>query len=466
MSNRLELSRRRDKLSSKHGRVKMEGKRKGARETAFNVLNRVEGGDAFADILLMKETEGLSALDAGLSTEIVYGVLRWKMRLDNAIDLFASIRTKKLEHRVLNVLRIGVYQLLFLDRVPSSAAINESVKLLRKDGARKAGFVNALLRKIDSERPSVRLPEDAAPEKRVSVEFSHPEWLVRRWALRYGLAEAEALCKANQEPPPRVVRVNTLVTARTELMESLAAAGFKAAASVYSPFAVEVIGGGPLDALDRRYYIQDEASQLVSMLLSPEPGSKVLDACSAPGGKTTHLAQLMENRGSILALDKSASRLKSVESTALRLGVGIIRTEAVDASSPLAFAKEGSFDYILVDAPCTGLGVVRRSPDIKYRRREEDIASAALIQRALLMNLSCYLKKGGVLVYSTCTFEPEETEEVVGGFLERNPGFCLEDAAKALPDGCAQLVDEKGFFRPLPHKHGMDGFFGARLRKL
>ena len=444
----------------------MEGKGKGAREAAFRVLNRVEGADAFADILLMKETEGLSTLDAGLSTEIVYGVLRWKMRLDYTIDLFASIKTKKLEHRVLNALRIGAYQLLFLERVPAPAAINESVKLLRKDGPRKTGFVNAVLRKIDSERASVALPQGGSPERRISIEFSHPEWLVRRWALRYGVAEAEALCKANQEAPPRVVRVNTFLTTREKLMDELLAAGYEAAAGRYSPFAVEVSGGRPLDALDKRYYIQDEASQLVPILLSPEPGSTVLDACSAPGGKTAHLAQLMGNKGSIIALDKSASRLKSVESTALRLGANIIRTLAFDALEPLAFAEEGSFDHILIDAPCTGLGVVRRSPDIKYRRTEQDIAARSLIQGALLDNLGRYLKKGGTLVYSTCTFEPEETDEAVKGFLERNAGFLLEDAAKVLPEGCGVLVDEKGFFRPLPHKHGMDGFFGARMRKL
>ena len=246
----------------------MEGKVKGAREAAFRVLNRVEGGDAFADILLMKETDGLSTLDAGLATEIVYGVLRWKMRLDYTIDLFASLKTKKLEHRVLNALRVGAYQLLFLGRVPASAAINESVKLLRKDGPRKTGFVNAVLRKIDSERASVAFPQTGSRERRVSIEFSHPEWLVKRWALRYGLAEAEALCKANQEPPPRVVRVNTLAMTREKLMDELSAAGFEVAAGRYSPFAVEAAGGGPLDAADKRYYIQDEASQLVSVILS------------------------------------------------------------------------------------------------------------------------------------------------------------------------------------------------------
>jgi 16S rRNA (cytosine967-C5)-methyltransferase len=443
----------------------MEEKAGGARKAAFRVLNRVEGGDAYADILVMKETEGLPALDAALATEIAYGVLRWKIRLDYTIDLFASIKAKKLEHRVLNAIRIGAYQLLFLDRVPPSAAINESVKLLRKDGPKKSGFVNAVLRKIDSERAAVALPDSGNPDRRISIACSHPEWIVKRWVERYGEEEAEALCKANQEVPPKVVRVNTLKATREKLIEELAAQGYEANTGRYSPFAVEVKGGAPLDAFDPGYYIQDEASQLVSLLVSPSPGSSVLDACSAPGGKTTHMAQLMENRGSIMALDKHASRLEAVKRSAARLKVKIIKTLEADAALPLPFAKE-SFDYILVDAPCSGLGVVRRSPDIKYRRSAEDIKRLALTQGVLLDNLARYLKKGAVLVYSTCTFEPEETDEAVKGFLGRNTGFALEDAASVLPGSCAGLVDEKGFFRSFPHRHGVDGFFGARMRKI
>jgi 16S rRNA (cytosine967-C5)-methyltransferase len=444
----------------------MEQRAKGARTAAFRVLNRVEGGDAYADVLVMKETEGLPANDAALATEITYGVLRWKMRLDYTIDLFASIKAKKLEHRVLNALRIGAYQLLFLTKVPPSAAINESVKLLRKDGPRKSGFVNAVLRKLDSERSSISLPDTGGAAARISVEWSHPEWLVKRWVERYGEIETAALCAADQEVPPRVVRVNTLVSDRERLMSSLTSRGYEVEAGKYSPSAVLVKGGGPLDAGDPAYYIQDEASQLVSFLVSPTPGSAVLDACSAPGGKTTHMAELMGNRGSIVALDKYSQRLEAVERSAARLGVEIIETREHDSSSPLRFAEEGSFDYILCDSPCSGLGVVRRSPDIKYRRTAEDIRGLSLTQAALLDNLARYLKKGGVLVYSTCTFEPEETDGAIAGFLARNQDYSIEDAASVLPGSCRELVDEKGFFRSFPHRHGMDGFFGARMRRL
>ncbi len=443
----------------------MEEKIKGAREAAFRALNRVEGADAYADLLVMSETEGMAANDAALATEIAYGVLRWKMRLDYVIDLFASIKTRKLEHRVLSALRIGAYQLLFLSRVPPPAAINESVKLIKKDGPRKTGFVNAVLRKIDSERDAIAFPSGDAV-KRISLEWSHPEWLVKRWAERYGEEEAEALCRAGQEVPSRVVRVNTLAIDRDSLAKDLAAKGFETEPARYSPHGLHVRGGGPLEAFDERYYIQDEASQLVSLLVSPAPGSTVLDACSAPGGKTTHMAQLMENRGSIIALDKHGSRLEAVERSAKRLGASIIKTMVADASSPLAFASEGSFDYILCDAPCSGLGVVRRSPDIKYRRTASGIKALAAEQAALLDNVSRYLKRGGLLVYSTCTFEPEETDRTVAAFLERRGQFTLEDASTALPPGCAALVDEKGYFRTFPHRHGMDGFFGARMRRV
>lgn len=444
-------------------KVTMEEKKKGARETAFRVLLRVESGDAYADILLRKEAEGLSSADAGLATEIVYGVLRWKLRLDYTIDLFASIKTRKLEHRVLSALRVGAFQLLFLSRVPASAAINESVKLLRKDGPKKMGFVNAVLRKIDSERNKIIIPGGDAL-KRVSLAWSHPEWMVKRWIGRYGIEAAEALCRANQEVPPKTVRVNTLSATREGLLRELKETGREAAISKFSPHGIEVTGG-QLDPLDGRYYIQDEASQLISFLVAPMPGSKVLDACSAPGGKTTHMAQLMENRGEIIALDKHGQRLKSVNDAASRLGVKIVKTMEADASLALPPAADGPFDFILCDAPCSGLGVVRRSPDIKYRRKEEDILLLSLEQARLLENISKYVKKGGVLVYSTCTFEPEETDMAVDAFLEQHRDFVLESAKTVLPPECAALVDEKGIFRSYPHRHGMDGFFGARMRR-
>ncbi len=438
--------------------------KKGARRAAFRVLNRVEASDAYADIALVAELREMGAQDAALSTELVYGVLRWKIRLDFTVGLFSSIRTEKLEHRVLNALRLGAYQLLFLSKIPASAAINESVELVKPD-RKKAGFVNAILRKIDSERERISIPGDDQV-RHISIAWSHPEWMVRRWAQRYGIEETIELCKAGQGVPPRTIRVNTLATTRERLLEEFLSEGFDAVPTRFSPFGIEARGGGPLNAMDKRYYIQDEASQIIPLMLAPEPGERVMDACSAPGGKATHMAQLMGNRGVIYALDKHEARLRPIEESASRLGATIIKTAAADAARPIGVAEKGPLDAILCDAPCSGLGVLRRAPDSKYRRSVQDIAGLAIVQRALLDNLSGYLKKGGRLVYSTCTFEPEETDDIVSDFLERHTDFRLEDASRVLPESCRELVDEKGILRTFPHRHGMDGFFGARLRRI
>jgi len=437
--------------------------KKGARAAAFRVLNRVEATDAYADIALEAELRGMGAQEAGLSTELVYGVLRWRMRLDFTIGLFSSIRTEKLEHRVLNALRLGAYQLLFLSKIPASAAINESVELVKPD-KRRAGFVNAVLRKIDSERERISIPGED-PVRHIAIAWSHPEWMVKRWAQRYGIEETIDLCKADQEVPPKTIRTNTLAISRERLIEGLTSEGFESQPTRYSPYGIEVRAGGPLNAKDKRYYIQDEASQLIPLLLSPSPGESVMDACSAPGGKATHMAQIMGNKGVIYAIDKHEARLRPVKESASRLGVNIVKTFTSDAAEPFDIVEKGSLDAILCDAPCSGLGVLRRAPDSKYRRKAGDILSLALVQAALLDNLSGYLKKGGRLVYSTCTFEPEETDDIVSAFLERHADFRLEDASDVLPEGCRELVDEKGILRTFPHRHGMDGFFGARLRK-
>ncbi len=435
----------------------------GARNAALKVLERVEAG-AYADILLDSELKGLSAQDAALATELTYGVLRWKLRLDYTIDLFSAIRTGKLERKVLSALRLGAYQLLFLTKVPASAAINESVELVKPD-RKRAGFVNAVLRKVLSEKERIALPEDGDPVRRVSVAWSHPEWMVRRWAERYGLEEAEEICRAGQAAPPKTIRVNTLLTTRERLADELGGEGFDARETLYSPCGLDVRGGGALGPNDPRYYIQDEASQLVPLLLAPRPGETVLDACSAPGGKTSHMAQLMDNRGVVYAVDRNASRLRAVAAAASRLGAGIIQAFKADSSAPFAFIKEGALDAVLCDAPCSGLGVLRRAPDSRYRRKEDDIEELAGIQARLLDNLSGYLKIGGRLVYSVCTFEPEETEGTVSGFLEKHGDFSIEDASVHLPPRCRELVDKNGFLRTFPHRHGMDGFFAVRLRR-
>jgi len=446
--------------------------KKNARQAAFDVLGRVFGGKAYADIILQKELPGLAPEDRPLATEMVYGILRWQIRIDFVINQFSSIKTKKLEHRVLDSLRIGAYQLLFLSGVPSSAAVNESVNLIKSYGAKKAGFVNAVLRRIDREREGIVFPDrNNEPQRHISVVYSHPDWMVRRWTARYGLDAAASLCNANQSRPGKTIRANTTIISRDNLIKDLEEAGFKLRKTVFSPDGIEVMeapASKPLTPADPRFYIQDEASQLIARLVCPEPFDTILDACAAPGGKSTHMASLMENSGTILAMDKYPGRLKSLMDAAERCDARIIKALAADATRPLPFKEFASgkgFDAILLDAPCSGLGVLGRSPDIKLKRKEADIAALSITQKALINNLSSYVRKGGRMVYSVCTLEPEETDDVINAFLKAHPDFSLENAAASLPLACKPLVDEYGFLRTMPHLHNMSGFFAARIKR-
>lgn len=435
------------------------------RRAALRVLDRVDGG-AYSDIVLASELKGFGPADAGLATEIVYGVLRRRMKLDWFIGAISSIKPGKLERSVLNALRIGVYQLLYLTRVPPSAVINESVELVKPGGRKKAGFVNAVLRKAASvgEEPVPPGKVDD-PAGFISIEYSHPRWLVERWIKRFGPEDAGELCRADLAPLPKTLRVNTLVTTREALIKALASEGCDAIKTRFSPDGVEVRAGN-VSALDKRYYIQDEASQLIPRLLAPAPGETVLDACAAPGGKTTHMAELMRDSGRIYALEKHAGRLKSVEEAARRLGVSIVETAVADSAGPLPNGIPAMFDAVLCDAPCSGLGVLARAPDIKYRRTEADVIENGRTQARLLENLAGLVKPGGRMVYSVCTFEPEETDGVVAGFLKKRHDFVLEGAGGYVPEECSALVDGPGFLRTYPHRHRMDGFFAARLKRV
>lgn len=438
-----------------------------SRQAAFKVLHRVTSTGSYADILIEREFQGLDERERPLATEIVYGVLRWQMKIDWIIGSFSGIKVKKLEDRVLTALRIGIYQIYFLSGVPDSAAVNEAVNLLKPSDARKRGFVNAVLRKAASDKDAPRFPAlNEDPAGHVSIVYSHPEWMVRRWIKRYGVEEAIEICKANLAVPAKFIRTNTLKLSRDLLLKELADEGFDVKKTVCSPDGVEILGGRGLSPKDARYYIQDEASQLIPYLLRPAPGEIVLDACSAPGGKATHMAQIMKNRGSIYALDRHSSRLRAVEESARRFGIGIIKALEADAASPLEFAPHEGFDAILCDSPCSGLGVLRRSPEIKSRRKEDDLLELSSRQRLILNNLSRHLKKGGRLVYSTCTSEPEETDMVIRDFLSEHGDFILEGAGGYVPEVCKGLVDSSGLFRTYPHRHRMDGFFGARLKKI
>lgn len=447
------------------------------RLAAFEILLRIEKERSYADILIDRELSAgeLMGPDRGLLTELVYGVLRRRGTLDHIINQFSRQKVEKLERIVLILLRLGLYQALFLDRIPVSAAVNETVKLAKVLAPRAAGFINAVLRRADREKDEIRYPDrQSDPVGYLSARHSHPHWIIARWVDQVGPEEADSLARAMSGSPPLTLRANTLRITRDALIARLAAEGASAGATVFSPDGLNITTRTPLAGLpgfrEGFFTIQDESSQLAAIFLAPLPGERVLDLCAAPGGKTTHLAQLMENRGAILACDTARRKLALIEENAARLGITIITTFHLDATRPVPDESgrdpltADQFDRVLVDAPCSGLGVLRRNPEGKWWKTPADIAELASRQKAILLNAAGFLKDGGTLLYATCSTAPEENEEVIADFLSKRPDFVLEDLRGLFPV-YADLFTNEGFFRSWPHRHGMDGFFAARLRK-
>jgi 16S rRNA (cytosine967-C5)-methyltransferase len=446
------------------------------RLAAFDILIRIEKERSFADILIDRELSkgDLKGPDRGLLTELVYGVLRRRGTLDHIVNQFSRQKVEKLERIVLILLRLGLYQALFLDRIPVSAAVNETVKLAKVLAPRAAGFINALLRRADREKDDIRYPDrQRDPVGYLSARHSHPHWIIARWIEQIGQEEAESLAKAMSAAPPMTIRTNTLKITRNALIAGLAAEGASAVATHFSPDGLNITSRTPLVGLpgfrEGLFTIQDESSQLAAIFLAPLPGERVLDLCAAPGGKTTHLAQLMNNHGAIIACDTAMRKLALIEENTRRLGITIITTLHRDATKnlpesgrdPLAADR---FDRVLVDAPCSGLGVLRRNPEGKWWKTPADVTERASRQKTILLHGAVLLKDGGTLLYAVCSTAPEENEAVIADFLSKRPDFMLEDLGTLFP-AYAELITKEGFFRSWPHRHGMDGFFAARLRK-
>jgi 16S rRNA (cytosine967-C5)-methyltransferase len=435
------------------------------REKALEILSRVETG-AFADSLLDRARQAFNARDSAFILELVYGTLRNRTLLDWTLNQFSTQPLAKTDTWTRNILRLGAYQMLFLDKVPVSAAVNTAVDLA-KDHGNKSSYVNGLLRNLDRKRASIVGPGPDDPVKKLSILHSHPEWLVRRWVKRFGEEKTEKLLRENNRPAPLIVRANTLKTTRDRLKASLEAEGAAAIETAYSTVGLEIISSPGLRSLTAYaqgwFMVQDQAAQLIGLMLGPRPGETVLDACAAPGGKATHLAELMENRGLVIALESDQGRLGRIRENSMRLGITIVSPVRGDATK----YQEGRFDKVLIDAPCSGLGVLRRHPDGRWNKNEKTIRERAVLQRGILENCAKLLKPDGALVYATCTTEPEENEEVIKTFLAEHDEFAQEGPQRFLPASTARLVDDKGFFRTFPNEPAMDGFFGMRLvRKL
>ncbi|HKS30709.1 MAG TPA: 16S rRNA (cytosine(967)-C(5))-methyltransferase RsmB, partial [Pyrinomonadaceae bacterium] len=432
-----------------------------ARLSAFEILRRVEEEDAYASVLLASDEARLSAEDRALSYEIVLGVLRWRLWLDYLIEHYTGRRAGKLDLPVLLTLRMGLYQLRFLSRVPPSAVVNEAVNLAHRKRVRSAApLINAALRRAVREPDYDPSAEIEDPFERAAVRHSHPLWLIRRWAEFFGMEEAEKFAESNNLAPPvafRIARVDEAV------LEELRAAGARLEASKVAPGAWRISGAsGTVRRMVQagRIYLQDEASQLVAHVLGAQSGERILDACAAPGSKTTHIAGLANDGAMVVAGELHRHRLTPLLEACERLNLKSVRAVVHDAERGLPFAP-GTFDRALVDAPCTGTGTLRRNPEIRWRIRAEDISGLKAVQLRILRNTARMVRHGGRLVYSTCSVEPEENEQVVSQFLEAESGW--RRLSLQVP---GSLSLEDGTARTWPHRQGTDGFFIAALERV
>lgn len=428
-----------------------------ARESALKILVKINEENAYSNIILdeylNENREKLNKKDINLISEIVYGTVTWRLTIDYIIEKYSKIRLKKMSSWVLNILRMGVYQIIFLDKVPKSAAVNESVNLSKKYAFKSTGLVNAILRKIDkNDYEKIYIMNE--PVSRISKLYSMPEWLVEELLKEYSIQEVEEICKFSNEKPKTTIRINTLKISQEEFINKLQEREIEYEETEIANFIniKNVKNIGQLDLFKEGLFtVQDLGAGKIGLVLNPKSNELVLDACSAPGGKTTHLAELMNNKGKIVACDIHEHRIKLVEENANRLGINIIDTQIHDAS----ILKEEyieKFDKILLDVPCLGFGVMKRKPDIKWQRKKEDIEEITNIQFNILKTCSRYLKTGGALVYSTCSILKNENENIIKEWLndenvEKSNKYKIEYEEKLLPS------------------QNSDGFYICKIRK-
>ena len=431
------------------------------RELAVRLLTRIELGGAYADRLLAgSDINALESRDRRFVRELVLGVLRWKLRLDRIIDLYYTNKSRPLDHDIRMILRSGLYQLMFMNSVPDWAAVDESVEIASsQNGKPAAGLVNAILRRFLREgEPVITDTDDAS---RLSTVNSCPKWLVDRWISRFGIETAERIAVAGTVRHPVSVRANTIKTNAEILEDALLAEGFKTiAGSMPGYFEVHEAGGlFGISAFDKGLFtVQDAAAGMASMLLDPKPGESILDLCAAPGGKATHCAELMDNTGSIDAVDRNKNRLKLVKQTAARLGHDIITCHEGDAAT-FKNASRAGYDRVLCDVPCTGTGVLSKRPDMKWRRFPDDLPRLAETQFSILANAVSLVKPDGIIVYSTCSLEREENEDVVNRGIDEL-GLELADDERF-----DEYASDTGYFI-LPHMMGGTGAFAAKMRRV
>ena len=469
-----------------------------ARIAAYEILKAVSSGRSDLPTAIAAARDGLrDDRDRALAAEIATGVQRWRSTLDHLIAALSRRATDRLDSEVVDILRLSGYQLLHLTRVPASAVVDDAVKLTRRVGKHSAaGFVNAVLRALSRRRNDLPLParpsgtsvpaRDLRPRQGppspsatsvpasgdgggrdamldyLSITLSHPRWLVERWLDRYGFETTEVWLRFNNTPAPLTLRANRLRATPEEVVERLAKDDVHLIRGRYAPDALIVESGHPLRGrLEGLFVVQDEASQLVALLAEPRPGWRVLDACASPGGKTTALAAALDASGRLIASDVRRRRMTLLRKTLIAAGADQVRLVQMDLLHPLPFTRP--FDLVLVDAPCSGLGTLRRDPDLRWRRNERDLPGLAAAELVMLRHAADAVAPGGRLVYATCSSEADENEGVVDAFLATTPDFAPLDARQAAPRLPPELIDARGHLRTEPHAHGLEAFFGAVL---
>lgn len=464
------------KKINKNGSDNRRAKTPNARNSALETLIEIFEDGAHANIAVNKVLSQLSLKgpERGLFTELVYGVTRTKDTLDWVLAKFLKKDLESFTPQIRNILRLGAYQLLYLDKIPNHAAIFQSVEQAKIYGHRGvAGLVNGVLRNLLRQKTEITFPPiEMEPVKHISLKYSHPEWLVARWINEFGVKATINLCRYNNEPANLTIRVNTLKISREKLFQSFLSRNLKIAKSAFAPEGIIFEEWPGLESMpeftEGLFLMQDEGSMLISHVLNPSKGATVVDACAAPGTKTTHIAQLMADEGKILAFDIHPHKLGLIESNCKRLGIGSVEINLGDGRELINHVKE-KVNYVLVDAPCSGLGVLGRRADARWRKTPEQLKELPILQIAILEGAAKILAPNGVLVYSTCSIAKEENQEVIARFLAENQDFSLESIIEHLPFSLKKSEEiqsaQEGMMQFLPQVHGIDGFFVARLRK-
>ena len=437
------------------------------RQLIVKLLDRFERSNAYADTILETELreQKLSEKNKGLIQEIFFGIIRWRNRLDWIIKKIYHGQLEKTPRFIRYILQIGLYQLIFMDRIPEYAAIHEAVELAKiKGGTYWGKKVNAILRSFQRSEHKIDFPElSTNPVEFIAVYYSHPEWMVKRWIERFGIDDTILLCEANNKTPLLSLRVNTIKISVQELQSRLAQVDVLTSQSPYLKNFIQAQGLPDLSQLQLfqkgMFSIQDVSAGLACVLLSPRPGDKIVDLCAAPGGKTTFLAELTKDEADIFAVDANLQRLNLIRQNLNRLKLKSVQLLQADGTQ----YSSQKVDKLIVDAPCSGLGVLSKRVDLRWKRTPGQLEELSELQLKLLQNATKLVKPGGVIVYCTCTIEPEENEQIVDKFLIENKNFRLEPASKFISK---ELTTSEGFVYTLPHQHGIDGSFAARLIKL